>query len=596
MSKDFKLIQNFLGYQNKKDVSNVDPRFLIVGSHDVLVTDGEKIVTRKGYTVDGQSNSALTPITASYDWNTSTGVERNLRAYEGELEYRYIDSNDTVTWRRLTNGWGTATKFRFAEWWSSAEAKDFLLLVNGDHNIYMWSGAITTFASATVNTITKQGTSTWAEDRFLLSGTRTVIIDGITYTYTGGESTTTLTGVTPDPTAGGHTSGDIIHQGLVTTSNTPASSVSNDLIGVHRNQLYVGDESRRDVYISKTTDYTSFTFSSPRLPGEGALLTLDSANRGFKVQEDAMYITAGKNDWYQVVFTLSSDNLKEAMTIQKLKSGTQQAAQSQELIGQIKNSIVFISNEPTFDTLGRLENISTPQSRPLSDSIKNDFYSYDFTNGHVLYFQNQTFIALPAESLLLIYDHENGYWQPPQTLPIRRLSIINGELYGHSSAVPETYKLFDTTTNTDDGNPINPVAVFAYRNYGKRAWKKRFDEYYTEGYIGGSTIIDVTYKYDFGGFSQILSKTIDASDNGIIYSTTADGSLGKVPLGHNPIGSITDSVDDLPKYRIIHSLAKTAFFEFLVQYSSDTEGYEWQILAQGGNSMLSTAENQEIKR
>jgi hypothetical protein len=592
--KKFSLIQNFLGYQNKKDVSNTDPRYLITGSHDVLVNDGEKISTRNGYTLDGQNNAALTPMKSSYDWNTSTGTEVNLRSYYDELEYRYVDSNGDATWNRLSNGWGDNVKFRFAEWWSSAEGKDLLLFVNGSSNMYMWTGAITTFASATATTLTKQGSETWAESRFLLAGTRTVVINGVTATYTGGENTTTLTGVSVDFSA--TPVATLIVQGITTTATTPGSSFSNDIIAVNKNQVYVGDETRRDVFVSKNTSYTDYTFSSPRVPGDGALLTLDSATVGFATQEDAIYITAGKNDWYQVTFTLSSDNTKELMTIQKLKSGTQQAAQSQEMIGKIKNSIVFISNEPTMDTLGRVENINTPQSVPLSNPIKLDFDGYDFTNAHVKYFQNQTFVALPVESKLLIYDHENNYWQPPQTLPVIRLAIIDGELYGHSSAVPETYKLFDTTVQTDDGNPIEHVAVFAYRNLGKRYGKKHFDEYYTEGYIGGSSIISATYKYDFGGFTQILTKDIDASDPDIIFSTSADGSLGKVPLGHSPLGSITDSVSGLPKFRIIHSLAKPAFYEYTVQYSSNEEGYQWELLAHGGNVVESSADAIEIKK
>lgn len=592
--KKFSLIQNFLGYQNKKDVSNTDPRYLITGSHDVLVNDGEKISTRDGYTVDGQSNSALTPIKSSYDWNTSTGTEVNLRSYYDELEYRYVDSNGDVTWNRLANGYGDNVKFRFAEWWSSTEGQDLLLFVNGSSNLYMWSGGITTFASATATTLTKQGTETWTESRFLVAGTRTVVINGVTATYTGGENTTTLTGVSVDFSA--TAVGTLITQGIQTNATTPGSTFSNDIIAVNKNQVYVGDETRRDVFVSKNTSYTDYTFSSPRIPGDGALLTLDSSTVGFAVQEDAIYISAGKNDWYQVTFTLSSDNTKEVMAIQKLKSGTQQAAQSQEMIGKIKNSIVFISNEPTMDTLGRVENINTPQSVPLSNPIKIDFDDYDFTNAHVKYFRNQTFVALPAESKVLIYDHENNYWQPPQTLPVIRLAIIDGELYGHSSAVPETYKLFDITVQTDDGNPIEHVAVFAYRNLGKRYGKKHFDEYYTEGYIGGSSIISATYKYDFGGFTQILTKNIDASDPDIIFSTSADGSLGKVPLGHSPLGSITDSISGLPKFRIIHSLAKPAFYEYTVQYSSDEEGYQWQLLAHGGNVVESSSDAIEIKK
>lgn len=591
--KNFQLVSDFTGYSAKKDITNVDPRFLIVGSQNVLVNDGEKISSRYGYTLDGSTNSALTPITAAYDWNTSTGVERNTRAYEGELEYRYVDSAGTVTWRRLANGFGTATKFRFAEWWSSAEGKDLLLMVNGTNSIRMWSGGIAVLLSSTANTLTKTGTTTWGEERFLIAGTRQVVINGTTYTYTGGEGTTTLTGVTPSPAAEPTLS--IVHQALVTSAATPASGFSNDLIAVNKNQVYVGDDARRDVYVSKNSSYTDYTFTANRLPGEGALLTLDSATVGFKVQEDAMYITAGKNDWYQVTFALSSDNTKEAMSILKLKSGTRGAAQSQELIGAIKNSIIFVSNEPTLDTLGRVEQINTPQSRPLSDPIKDDFQDYDFTNGDVKYFRNQTFIAVPVEGKVLIYDHENGYWQPPQIMGIRRFAIIGGELYGHSSSTPETYKIFDPAALTDNGNPINSVAVFAYRNFGKRAWKKRFDEYYNEGYLMGNTVLSVTYNYDFGGFSGVKNKDIDGSNTAILFNVSPDGSFGQNPLGHSPLGGVPEEVSDLTKFRDIHTFSKVAFYEYSVTYSSNEEGFFWQLLAQGPNTLSSTTDSVPIK-
>lgn len=591
---EYRLIENYLGYSAKKDITNTDPRYLIKGSKNVLINDNEKIITTPGSTIDGQSNSSLFGIKNSYDWNTSTETEINIRCYDDEIEYRYVSSDGTVTWRRLLNGI-TFNKVRFAEWWDTNEKKDTLLFVIGNSNIYSWSGAVTTFASATSNSITKEGTNTWAQDRFLINGTKKIIIDGVEYTYTGGESTTTLTGVTPSPLTAGHTAGAVVHQSVVITENKPANDFTNDLITNLKNQIYVGSHTRRDVFISKITDYDDFSYSSPRLPGEGMLLTLDSCPTGFINQDDVMYVSAGKNDWYQVVFTLSSDTTKEAVTIEKLKSGPRQAAKSQETISRIKNSIIFISNEPTLDSLGRIENINTPQSVPLSDIIKNDFNEYNFSDAQVKYFRNQTFIALPFENVVLIYDHQNGYWQPPQEFPVSCFSIINGELYAHSNSTPETYKFMDPSARTFNGFAIEHIARFAYRNFDKKANRKKFDRYYNEGYILPGTIVNVSYLYEFEGSLTSQEKTIDPSDNRILFGNLLEPiGFGKNALGKKPLGRGNKSLNDYTKFRRIHNLTANAVYEYTVEYSSFSEGYGWQLLAHGPNAIISTSDNVDI--
>lgn len=593
--KKFLLVSEYLGYINKKDITNVDPRYLVSPSQNVVINDGEKITIRKGYTLDGVANAALTPIISNYDWNTSTNTEQNLRSYQGELEYRYVDSLGAVTWRRLANGFGSSVMFNFAEYWDTTEAQDLLLIVNGDHNIRMWSGGVTTYASSTVNTITKQGSTTWAEERFLVAGTRQVIIGGITYTYTGGESTTTLTGVTPDPTAGGHVAGNVAHQALRVTANTPSANFDNDIIAVLNNQAYIGDLNRRDVYVSKSTDYTSFTFSNPRIPGEGALLTLDSPPSAFAVQEDAMYIFGNQDQVYQTLFTLSADLTKEALNIKRLKSGPGQGAVSQSSVANIKNSVLFLNREKAVDTLGRIEQINTPQSLPISDPVKSEFLDATYTvNPHIKYFKNKTYVALPSDSKVMIFDHERGFWYPPQILPIRRLAIIGGELYGHSNAVPETYKLF--TGTSDNTNPINAIAAFAYRNYGTRSWKKSHDEWYSEGYISSNTTLLLGLKYDFGGFTTILEKEIRGDDDSILFSTISDNSFGKSPFGQLPVGSITDSPSDLSKFRVIHELGKVDYYEVQPFYQSNDDDAQWELIASGGNAMESKTDNVFIKQ
>lgn len=592
--KKFKLVEKYRGYANKTDPTNLDPGFLIPGSQNVIINNGEKVYSRAGYSLFGASNTALNPIESSFDWLTSTGTERNLRGYDDELEVYYSGA-----WRRVKDGYSNVD-FSFTTIWDTTELLDLLIFVNGDSNLHMWSGGMTTFASATTNTITKEGTDSWAVERFLKSGTRSVVINGTTYTYTGGEGTTTLTGVTPDPTLAGHAVGSVITQSVRTTANTPAAGFNNTIVSTLKNQLYVGDTQRRDVFVSKNSNYTDFTYTVGagivRVPGEGALLTLDATPVAFAPQEEDMYV-ATTDGWFRTNFTLASDLLTEDLKIERLKTLPNKGALGKSSVCKIQNDTAFFTRDKTIDFIGRIENINTTQSRPISDPIEFELLDYDVTiSPHLVFHQNILYCIFPSEGKTLMYDFEKAYWNPPQILPIRRGAIIDGELYGHSAFVPETYKLFDETTYSDNGNPIDARAAFAYRNYGQRSWQKTFDEWYTEGYINSNTTLLCTQKYDFGGFTQINEHQISGTDSNIIFSTTSDGSIGKSPLGKQPLGSITDSQSNLSKFRIIKEMKAVDFYEISTIYSSNEVDYQWELLAFGGNVQLSVGDNQQIKQ
>jgi len=585
----YNLVSKYRGYNTKKDQTKLAKGYLVEGSQNVLSTDGENIKIREGYTLYGASNATLAPVESSYDWGTHSGTERNLRSYSDELEV-YYDS----AWRRVADGW-TAVDFQYVNYWDTDESEDIMLFVNGDSNVYSWSGGATTILSATSNTITKNGTTTWVEERFVTGTTydKIVTINGTDYTYTGGQGTTTLTGVSPDPS--GEAVDSVALQAVTTHTNIPASGVKNDIIGILDNQVYYGNLTNRQVFKSKVNDFLTVTFSSPRLPGEGALLTLDSSPIGFVVQESAMYIAAGKSEWYKTVFTLSADLTKESLAVNRLNTTAQEAAISQSAIGKIKNSVVYISNEPTVDTLGRVENIDTPQSKPISDSIKPTLDGYDLTNSHVQYYKNNLYIAIPNESIVLVYNIEKGFWEAPQILPVARFAIISGELYGHSNSVPETYKLF--TGHNDNENPINAIAKFSYRNYGDRVNYKNVDELYAEGYISSNTTLTHTINYDYKGYSSIKEFDIKGNDDSILFKSDSSNSLGKNSFGKEPLGSQTEEADDLNKFRQIDTTTKLpVFFEDQQIFSSNQINANWVLLCFGGNYNKSTAKVISIKK
>lgn len=603
------LVHDFFGYRNKEEITILPEGYLITGSQNVVCTPTGMVSVRNGYTLDGQSDSTVAGTNASFDWISHTGNERNLRAANGKLQFRYVatagDSwnGNTFTasqvyWITLLSGLTAAQeKFNFAVFWNTTALQQYLLMVNGQSQIQEWSGGVTTIASVTSNTITKTGTNTWTQEGFYTTGN--IDINGTTYAYTGGAGTTTLTGVTPDPTIQNPSANSVTFQTVKTTLNSAMTSISstlaNDLIGIVKNQVYIGSFKNNSVYVSKTSDYTSYAFSATRAVGEGALLTLDSTPIAFVPQEDVMYISAGKDWWYNVKFQLSADLTTESLTIAPLKTSPLQAAISQSAITKAKNSVMFISNEPSLDDLGRIaDNLATPQSVNMSDPIKNDFFSYDFTGATCLYHKLFLYVAVPAEQLVLIYNFAQEWWEAPQILPISRFAIIGGVLYGHSSQSPETYKLFDGTS--DNGNPIHAIAAFSYQNFGNRSGLKNFTEMYVEGYIAPNTDLAVGVKYDFGGINGIQQFNVIGSDTSVLFSTITDGSFGKNPLGSNPLGSITDSPSNLSKFRVIFTTKKVNFYEYEVFFETNDIDFQWQILSFGPNISLSLDQNVSIKK
>jgi hypothetical protein len=621
---------------------------------------------------------------------------------KGLLEYRYVDSNGIVTWRTLVSGLSSVA-FNYAEFWDfNTEKTTFLLFVNGTSNIYEWSGGVTTYASDTANTITKQGTTTWGQEglyaytpatigsatsvftitnttgttyrytwtgvgtdpaitatsvpvgTFILIGAqdfnaannglfivtasaanyfevinasgvaeanktigtgfiytkfrKVITINGINYAYTGGEGTTTLTGVNPDPTGVTITAGDVITQSVIINPNASLTGLpatfANSLIANLYNQIYIGSFQDQSIYISKVDNYKDFSFAIPRVVGEGARVTIDSPPIGFAPLEDMMTITAGKNLWYKTQFTLGADLSTESLKIVRLKTTPGQASQSQALMSAIKNDVIFVSDEPTLDTLGRVENIlGSTQVTNISDSIKLDFDSYDFTDASIWYNKYFIYLAIPKHGIIRMYNIVRKYWEASQTIPISRFYTVNGILYGHSYLTPESYRLF--TGGDDNGHPIDAKAVFSYQNYGIRNALKSFNEFYVEGYISSNTILTLGITYDTDGCSTSTTYDIEGDDTQIVCIGTSattgidDRSLGKQPLGKYPLGgnlNVTPASSLPPKFRVIKTFPRVDFFENQISFESVDVDENWQILAFGPAITYSSNEPTNIKQ
>lgn len=602
----FSLVTKFLGYRNREDKTYLSPGWMIEGSQNVLIDISGRLKTRKGYTLYGQANTALSGITSSFDWTEHLNSTRNMRGYGTNVQFAYVNSSGTVTWTTIISTMVDGNTVRYTNYWDNTEKINVLLFVCGDSNVYEWSGATTTIASVTGATLTKQGTTTWAQDGFYTTANRKVVINGITYTYTGGTATTTLTGVTPDPTLGGITAGMLAYQLPVTTANSAITSMlatfRNDLIANVQQQIYYGSTISNSVYISVVNNYKSVAYTSPvRLVGEGALLTLRAPVVGFVVQEDVMYISAGKSQWYQTSKTLSADLTAESLQVFPLKTSDQQGAREQEAISHDRNSVVFISNETRLVSLGRIDNIyQTPMMVDYSYPIANDFNTYDWAGSAVQYWKTYYYVAVPAENRYLILnmtDPDNVFWEAPQVGSFSGFSIIDGDLIAHDSEVPQSYLMYDGYS--DNGFPINSIATFAYNDSGDRANSKYFNEFYTDGYITANTDIAVKLNFDLDGCATEITKAINGDDTAVVCILSGDASLGKTSLGKHGLGtnSLATPADPLPPYfNIINTMVRRDYYRYSVTFQSYGVDFRWELLSFGPLITKTMFNNVKIKK
>lgn len=455
-------------------------------------------------------------------------------------------------------------------------------------------------------TMYNQTGPTWKSSRFFSSASgRAITYNGVSYTYTGGETTDTLTGLTAFPAV---TAGDAVWQtpdtlSLPSAITTPFPLFYPDLIATQLNMVFLGSTKSQMIFASKGTDYTNWTVTTPRAAGDPVQQPLTSGNCQaiIPVDTDADVLNAintlvfgsGRDAFDQVDFHMSQDNTQELLRIIRYKTAKGSGIITKGAVCPIKSATVYISREPALDFLNRsnLESASDSRNKPISDPVKNDFDSYDFTNAHLAYYKRAIYIALPVEGLVLIYDMMRNLWQPPQTMAISRFAVIADELYGHSSVTNETYKLFVGTD--DNGVAITQVARCAYNNGGNRSQLKNLTEYWSDGYITANGQLDYTLNFGFGGSLGQANMTILGSDSAVVVAQDAtplgDDGLGETPLGGSPfalIEGLPGAGTPLQRFHQIDTASTVDYPECYVEYRMVTLGGQFAIAAHGSNQFF----------
>jgi hypothetical protein len=623
---EFRLEDSFPGYDSAADQTNLASVWLVKGSQNVYRKISGTIAARPGLLRRGSADNTIAGVKSSTEWETSLGATRVIRVANNKLQVESdVVTTGTYVWydlvltSTLVNPAATLTRFIFDAWWDNTEKKDRLLMVRGDSNILHWSGGLCTVASGTANTITKlDSTKTWAQEGFATNtaGEKKIVINGTEYTYTGGETTQTLTGVSP--TAAGLSSGQVAVQSVIIESSEPAAGFNADFLKTIGNQVFVGSYTSRLIYISADDSFTNYTVPTPRTPGDPELLTLDNTAKGISVRKGNAHIGAGRADWYSVQFndlTVGS-TLTQQTAVSKQEVADLSAPYAHEFIDTVGDDIVYLAQDQQLRILGDFRNLFQPRYPLLSQQLQTELALEDFTGGHLRCIGDTTYITAPNSGKDYMYQvrdiiDESGnitaqrIWHPPQVRNIARFASIDGVTYGHSNANPQIYQVWDTEQWHDDSPsnealPYTCVARFAYqqlisfvhhRKFNRRQGLQQFDKVYSEGYISTGTDLTLNIYGDYQGSTSSQSVTVSSAGSpatffsGISAPSLGDSSLGVNELGDD-YGEETTSQDQLPKFRVINDVNPTDVFEYQLEYISDSVDSRWELLACGTNAVM----------
>ena len=622
---EFQLVDNFEGYVSSKDPTNISPNVLVEGSQNVYKKINGNIAVRPGLKRYGQADATVGGIASSDEWYNSLDrcypfrvIEETAAGNDGKLQVMStIVDGTTPVWYDLQTGL-TLTRYVFDSWWDDVEKKDRYLFVRGDSNIFGWSGgiALASAQGAGGATLTTSSTSTWFQQGFAnnTAGEKKFKIYGSVteYTYTGGESTTTLTGITPALPA--ISAGDIIIQSVITSADKPAAGYNNDFIKTIGNQLHVGSYTSRLIYISASDDYDDFTVPSPRAAGDPELLTLDNSAKCISVRQGKAHISAGLSDWYVISYndiTVGS-TLTQQTVVDKQETAALSAALAHEFVDTVGDDIIYLSQDQQLRNYGTFRNIITAKYPSLSQAVYTELQAEDLTGGGVKCIGDFTYITSPVSGKTYLYQSREALdgsgniiserlWHPPQTWNASRMALINGVEYVHSNANPQIYQVWNTGQFHDDSPTNDPVPYdcnmcMSYQNHGRRQGTLEFSKVYIEGYVLVNSDLNLRVRNDFLDQNPIVRVLSSIAQPPQYFPDESLVVLGGPLIGTFPVGGGFTEETIMPKFRVIADVRLKDCFEYQLEIYSSTADSAWEILALGTDASLADDLATYIKR
>ncbi len=599
LSRPLTTFRNFRGLYSR-DESGLVPSSPASGVfcsalQNVQCEDGT-ITFVKGYTK--QTNAASATTTYALTDNTFARFAYSYKKMDGTNVVLLFLDNGKIMWfnsarnhyETLHTGLTTGLDYSAVAYLLASTnvfERSRVFFGNGTDNNMVWNAGTTTFASATAATITKQGTSTWADAGFEATGS--VIINGTTYTYTGGTGTTTITGVAPDPTLAGHAVGSGIAQTVNTALATYSTTLKANIFFVYGGRLALSSTTTTQIKLSKVGDPTDFVTG-----GVGGTISVTIGDGAGPITAAAVYddkVIVHKRNGVIFMSISQVDATTEITKIKPLVLRDSVGAASLHATAGAEDESYYVSSDLEFKAISRVlqDENSSPGSKSLSDSVDPTLRQLIADATSVIFHEKQCYASLRSGS---VNDTVMQYDVTQRTFYFHKKAVgkwftLDGELLFTSPTQIQVYKWSDSFE--DDGGSVGYLWRGGRLNLEDEFRKKKLYVFASHMRMTQATVVSVQIDYNIDG--ALASYTFDVAGNGTsnssggyiisnqISATYGTNPYGLVPYGGNTSANSEDT--DLVEIIVFHTLPGISPYDVTVQFSANNEGQRAKILSFG---------------
>ena len=554
------IIRDFKGYQEGRDITKITPDFFAYPTQNVLVYKG-KAYKRPGTEALGAIGSNG-KVHGEYVWKDAQPGAISVRTSGQKVQAWLEPFKAGMGWTDIYTALDANTKrVRFATWVDSngSTVHTRLFFVDGSVNLYQWNGAIGVVDSVVSNTITLVSGKT-AESLGFDDGSttnRTIIVNGTEYVYNNNPTgqdlvcTTTPSGVQP---------GDLVIA-KPTVSTTTLNTFPKDHIYEYKNHVVLGNLESGQLYFSHIATYPlDYTVPVPasRTAATAFFATLDGNVTAMAERKNDFWVST-EDDWFK--FTkLDTKNAYDLYVEVEKNETTERNGALPFCVTNFKGDTMFIAQDKTLQMITDTDLIQEDAINLLSDDIALLLARLDLEEARLTAHERYIYIIAPQNATVVMYDTVDNYWQPPQIIGVSMLSVIEGELCGHSNATDTSFKMFKG--RQDLGIDFQAVFATGYITMDNEFIYKQFSKSAIAGRTTASAKITWETLYEIEGSRESLIRSIDASKIKLFDGNTLTP-FGSVPFGSVPwAGAALEDNSDVKRFFLFDGGTAKPFFEY----------------------------------
>jgi hypothetical protein len=589
----------FGGLVTRDDATQIRGVSVIGQNITFIGTDNPTV--RKGYEVVGTEASDATPVNRAWIFETREGAKFELKGFSTKVQF-WLEGVST-TYLDLLTGLTTGLEFGYANISDTTATTAKSLFCNGTDNWYEFNGAYATISGSTADTLSI-ASGTWTALGFYGTGTRSVIINGTVYSYTGGEGTATLTGVTPDPTAQPVAVGDLAVQSPLAVS--AMSSVKGQVAFAHDGRIHARLETKKSVWnYSQLDDPDDWTAGASDGDGGAKEVEFGGPITSFGKLNKTVLCFKPRIikllDFIQVGSRIDSPRYQTLVSTDD--KSTSLGAVNQKSTFSTPKGIVFVTPDKRMMLLSGVTANNEPEYYPLSEPVQPIFDKgvHDEATGicvdNVIYYafkenKNSTYNdTVLVGDLTRFTPDANGSpvpirwdapyigWNVSDWTAIESNTDKKIEVRWHSAINSSSYRIINS--KTDNTGAFTTTFRTWSETFDLPYKRKTIDMVYIEMKMSEITEVTATILYDEDGVTGQETFVLDADSANHKFTKITFNPFGASSFGSQQFGSNPEN-DDMSKYRFFIELKKNVkFFTVALQLSTDGDAQNYELVRFG---------------